>query len=304
MTETRPLIHWAGLAALVVFWGSSFAMTKVAVESLDPIWVVALRLIVSLLILAPVLLVRRERLQLGWRIWAWYSVLGALGNTIPFFLISWGTVHIDSGLAGILMSMVPLMVISLAHLFIPGEQLTWKKSLGFTLGFSGVVVLIGPASLLDVANSGIKLIAQIAILGATLCYALHSIGARLMPPSSTYQTAFSVLLMGVVFSLPLAIYLSPEGISGATNLSLLMTLMLGIFPTALASLILFRLISEAGPSFVSLSNYLIPAFALITGVVLLGEHLSMKAMAGFVLILLGIWISQAFSRKQQAISKT
>ena len=304
MTGPRPLIHWAGLSALVVFWGSSFAMTKVAVESLAPIWVVALRLIVSLIILAPFLIARGERLQRGWRIWIWYAALGALGNTIPFFLISWGTVHIDSGLAGILMSMVPLMVISLAHMFIPGEQLTLRKTLGFTLGFSGVVVLIGPASLLDIANSGIKFLAQIAILGATLCYALHSIGARLMPPSSTYQTAFSVLLMGVIFSLPLALYLSPEGISNASNLSLFMTLMLGIFPTALASLILFRLISEAGPSFVSLSNYLIPAFALITGVMLLGEQLSSQALAGFALILMGIWISQTRRRNSSVPSSS
>lgn len=304
MTGPRPLIHWAGLSALVVFWGSSFAMTKVAVESLAPIWVVALRLIISLIILAPFLVARGERLQHGWRIWIWYAALGALGNTIPFFLISWGTVHIDSGLAGILMSMVPLMVISLAHMFIPGEQLTMRKTLGFALGFSGVVVLIGPASLLDVANSGIKLLAQIAILGATLCYALHSIGARLMPPSSTYQTAFSVLLMGVIFSLPLALYLSPEGIGNASNLSLFMTLMLGIFPTALASLVLFRLISEAGPSFVSLSNYLIPAFALITGVLLLGEQLSSQALAGFALILMGIWISQTRRRSSSVPSSS
>lgn len=297
MSEIRPAVHWAGLAALVVFWGASFAMTKIAVESLAPIWVVALRLIVSLAILGPVLLMRGEGLQRGWRIWTWYAVLGALGNTIPFFLISWGTVHIDSGLAGILMSMVPLMVISLAHLFIPGERLTWRKAMGFTLGFAGVVVLIGPASLFDITNSGIKLIAQIAVLGATLCYALHSIGARLMPPSSTYQTAFSVLLMGVVFSLPLAFYLNPEGPGNATTLSLTMTVLLGVFPTALASLILFWIIAEAGPSFLSLSNYLIPAFALFTGVLLLGESLSSQAVAGLTLILLGIWISQLRRRR-------
>ncbi len=300
MSGERTALHWAGLAALVVFWGSSFAMTKIAVTSLAPIWVVALRLIVSLFILAPVLMLRGEGLQRGWRIWLWYAVLGALGNTIPFFLIAWGTVHIDSGLAGILMSMVPLMVISLAHLFVPGEQLTWPKGVGFLLGFAGVVVLIGPESLLDISNSGIQLIAQIAILGATLCYAMHSIGARLMPPSSTYQTAFSVLLMGVVFSLPLAFYMHPEGVSEASWLSLGMTLLLGIFPTALASLILFWIIAQVGPSFLSLSNYLIPAFALFLGVVLLGEHLSGQALAGFILILAGIWISQKLGRRRAA----
>lgn len=299
MSGPRPLLHWAGLAALVVFWGSSFAMTKVAVETLPPLWVVALRLVVSLFILGPFLIARGEGLQRGWRIWLWYAALGALGNTIPFFLISWGTVHIDSGLAGILMSMVPLMVIVLAHLFLPGEQLTRPKAAGFVIGFAGVVVLMGPAALLDIANSGIKLIAQLAVLGATLCYALHSVGARLMPRSSTYQTAFSVLLMGVVFSVPLAYALHPEGLGGASMLSLSMTLLLGIFPTALASLILFWIIAEAGPSFLSLTNYLIPAFALFTGVLLLGEPLSSQAVGGLALILFGIWVSQ---RRRRAAS--
>ncbi len=290
--SAHPAAHWLGLAVLVAVWGSSFAMTKIAVETISPAYVVALRMWVSIAVIAPLLLIRGEKMQGGWRIWLWYILLGAIGNIIPFMLITWGTKYIASGLAGILMGMVPLVVVSLAHFFVPGERLTPKKSLGFLIGFSGVIVLIGPAALLDISRSGTALLAQIAILGATLCYAAHTISARLMPPVSTYQKTFGVLLAAAIISVPVALVLSPQGLVGASALSLSMTVLLGIFPTAIAGLILFWLITEAGPSFVSVSNYLIPAFALTLGVIWLGEHLSLRMLAGFALILSGVWISQ------------
>ena len=288
----RPALHWLGLAILVAVWGSSFAMTKVAVQTISPAYVVALRMWVSVLIIVPILLVRREKITGGWRIWGWYILLGAIGNIIPFLLISWGTKYIASGLAGILMGMVPLVVVTLAHFFIPGEQLTLRKAFGFFIGFTGVVVLIGPSALLNISHSGTALLAQIAILGATLCYAAHTITARIMPPQNTYQKTFGVLLSAAIIALPLALIMSPQGLVGASLLSLSMTVLLGIFPTAIAGLILFWLINEAGPSFVSVSNYLIPAFALSLGVIWLGEHLSLRILAGFALILTGVWISQ------------
>ncbi len=291
-SSPRPLRHWLGLAILVAVWGSSFAMTKLAVQTISPAYVVALRMWVSVAVIAPLLLLRGEKIKGGWRIWPWYILLGAIGNIIPFLLITWGTRHITSGLAGILMGMVPLVVVTLAHFFIPGERLTTRKALGFFIGFAGVIVLIGPSALLNISRSGMALLAQVAILGATLCYAAHTITARIMPPQNTYQKTFGVLLSAAIISVPVALVMSPQGLAGASTLALSMTVLLGIFPTAIAGLILFWLINEAGPSFVSVSNYLIPAFALGLGVVWLDEHLSLRILAGFALILTGVWISQ------------
>lgn len=293
---TRPFSHWLALAALVTFWGSSFAFTKVAVETVPPIWTVCLRLWFSLLIITPLLIWRGEAMPRDWRLWGWYAFLGAIGNIIPFFLISWGSVFIDSGLAGILMSMVPLMVITMAHFMIPGENLSLFKVSGFLLGFAGVIVLIGPAALLNISHSGKTLIAQIAILGATLCYATHSITARLIPQRSTYQTTFGVLLMGALISLPIALIISPDGLAGASMQGFAMTAILGVFPTAFAGLVLFWLIGAAGPSFMSLSNYLISPFALALGIIWLGERPTYQALAALGLILCGIWISQLRQR--------
>jgi drug/metabolite transporter (DMT)-like permease len=126
--------------------------------------------------------------------------------------------------------------------------------------------------------------------------------ARIMPPQNTYQKTFGVLLSAAIISVPVALVMSPQGLVGASTLALSMTVLLGIFPTAIAGLILFWLINEAGPSFVSVSNYLIPAFALGLGVVWLDEHLSLRILAGFALILTGVWISQMRQRRMAAQS--
>lgn len=289
---SRSPAHWLALAGLVVFWGSSFAMTKVAVGTIPPAWVVCIRMWVALAILLVVVLWRGEGLPRGARNWLWYAWLGAIGNNIPFMLISWGTLYIDSGLAGILMATVPLMVISMAHFVIPGERMSRRKALGFLLGFAGIIVLIGPGALSNINHTGIALLAQFAILGATICYATHSITARFLPRQSIYQTTLGVMTTAALFSIPTALIMNPEMMPGASMVSLAATIGLGIFPTAMAGLLLFWLISTAGPSFVSLSNYLIPPFAVFTGVAALGERPEWTAMAGLGFILLGIWLGQ------------
>ncbi len=295
--QSHPVSHWLGLGALVVFWGSSFAMTKLAVASVSPAFVVSIRLWVAVGIIALLLAWRRELPGGGWAVWRWYALLGMMGNNIPFLLITWGTKHIDSGLAGILMGIVPLIVVSMAHFFVPGERMTPGKGFGFIIGFLGVIVLIGPSALLDISGSGMALIAQLAILLATLCYAAHTIVARLMPKQNTYQTTFGVLLSAALFSLPMAFVLSPHGLADASAFSVGMSVLLGIFPTALAGLVMFWLIRKGGPSFISLSNYLIPAFALAMGVLFMNESLSWSLLAGFSLILFGIWVSSLRRRE-------
>lgn len=289
---------WALLAVLVLVWGSSFATTKIGVETIPPQWVVALRLSVAALVLVPLARLRGFRLPPPGRIWGWIAALAALGYVIPFWLISWGTQHIDSGLAGILMAMVPLSVIVLAHVLLPDEPLSPLKALGFLIGFAGVVLLLGPAKLVHFAAQGIAFWAQIAILGATLCYACHSMVARRMPhmlPSTLLGAC--VCLVGAPVMAGYALVTAPHGLAQASTASLAAAVSLGLFPTALATIVLYVLLASAGASFVSMSNYLIPGFAVVLGAAALGERVGLEAILGLCLILSGIAVTEARWRR-------
>ena len=119
ITAHPRLIDWLTLAGLVVAWGSSFAMTKIAVGHLDAAWVMALRLTIGGIFLLGVLLISERNLPAEPRLWRWFVWLGLIGHAVPFFLISWGTQFVSSGLSGVLMGAIPLFVIVLAHFFLP-----------------------------------------------------------------------------------------------------------------------------------------------------------------------------------------
>jgi drug/metabolite transporter (DMT)-like permease len=288
----RSPADWLLLAALVVFWGSSFALTKIAVSAISPLWVVALRLTIGAVLLWAVAFTRGLHPPGDWRSWAWFGWLALTGSFAPFLLVTWGTVHIDSGLAGIMISGVPIFVVTLGHFVLPDEPMNRFKVAGFTLGLIGVVVLIGPDRLLHFTTGGVALLAELAVLGAAVSYAVQAVTARLMRPMSVTVRAANVLMVSAGFALGLALALSPQGPAAATPKAFAATLALGIFPTALGAMALFRLLDRAGASFVSTSNYLIPAVAVLIGTVFLGELLEWRALAGLALILAGIALSQ------------
>lgn len=296
--DRRPLMlrrspaDWLLLAALVLFWGSSFALTKIAVAAIAPLWVVALRLSIAAVLLWAVAFARGLRSPGDWRSRAWFAWLALSGSFAPFLLVSWGQQYIDSGLAGILISAVPIFVVTLGHFVLPDEPMNRFKVAGFALGLVGVVILIGADRLLHFAAGGVALVAELAVLGAAVSYALQAVTARLMRPMSVTVRAANVLTVSAVFGLAMALAFDPRGLAAATPEALAATVGLGIFPTALGALALFRLLDRAGAGFVSTSNYLIPAVAVLIGTVFLGEMLEWRALAGLAMILGGIALSE------------
>ncbi|HOV04227.1 MAG TPA: DMT family transporter [Kaistiaceae bacterium] len=289
----RPA-DWLELSVLVVAWGSSFALTKVAVGALAPQWVAALRIAIGAALLVAIVLARGGRpAGEGLRRWLWCLWLGAVGNVAPFFLIAWGTQYIASGLAGILMAAVPLVVITLAHFLLPDEPMTARRGAGFLVGFLGVVFLIGPDALGGLGAGGTTVLAELAILAATVCYALMGVTARRAPPMDPIEKSAGVLVAAAVLATVLAMVTAPAGLSAVTPASATAVVVLGVLPTAIATVVLFRLLHRAGAGFVSLSNYLIPAFAVVTGIVFLGERLAWQDAAGFALLVAGLALAEA-----------
>ena len=292
VTRKSATLDWLILTGLVVAWGSSFAMTKIAVAHLDAAWIMALRLSVAGLVLVPYALLSGETLLASRGVWRKFFWLAIVGHAAPFFLISWGTHFVSSGISGLLMGAIPLFLVVLAHFFLADERLTTPKSIGFILGFIGIVVLIGPGKLLNLSMSGEALWGELAILAGCLCYAVHGVTAKRMglenPLKQSACVCLAAALMGVVF----ASIVSPTGLTGKPQAVYWAVVGLGLLPTAFATLLMYRLMLRIGPSFVAYSNYLVPVYAVLFGALTLGETLSWNIVAALILILAGIAISR------------
>ena len=207
-------------------------------------------------------------------------------------LISWGQQSIDSGLAGILMAANPLVTLVLAHLMVPDEQMTRKKLAGFVIGFLGVILLIGPESLQHLRGVEGTMLAQLAVLSGGICYSMASIMARLKPESSALVASTAVLLIASVIMLPVANQASVIDQIELNVRPVLAIAFLGVFSTAIATVVYFKLVSSAGPTFLSLMNYLIPLWAVLVGVLFLSEQPEWSDLFALIIILSGIALSQ------------
>ena len=288
----RPLGHWLLLGALVVMWGSSFLFTKIAVAAMNPASVVAGRLVLAAAVLGVVLAATQRRLGGGPRAWLYVLAIALLGNCVPFWLISWGQQRIDSGLAGIFMAVMPITTLILAHFFVRGERLNAARTAGFMLGFVGVIVLIGPNALLELRGTGTGLLYELAVLGAAMLYAVNTILARRRPAGDSLAAAAAVMIVASLVMVT-ATWGSgtpwPTSVDGETAAALGF---LGIASTAAATVVFFKLIDLAGPTFVSLINYLIPVWAVLVGAIFLGERPAWPALVALMLILGGIGLSE------------
>jgi drug/metabolite transporter (DMT)-like permease len=288
--------EWALLIGLVALWGSSFLLVRVALDAFTPVAVTAGRLLIGAGVLLLVLLLTQRRVPASGRAWAFFLTMAVLGNALPFFLIAWGQVAIPSGLTGILMAVMPLVVLLLAHFFVAG----------FLLGFVGVIVLTGPDALAALVGVDAALLSQLAVLTAAVCYGVAVIVARRGPPLNPVVTGAAVLSIASV--LVGTVLVAGGALGGAEAVvhhppSLwpgLALAALGALSTGLATVVYFVLVARAGPTFLSLINYLIPVWAVVLGAVVLDERLPPRAFAALGLILAGVVIARWRPRRAGA----
>ena len=293
MNPRRSALDWALLAALVAMWGSSFMFIKLGITTVPTSTLVAARLMLGALILLVMVYLRGARLPPFGRVWGNYLILALLGNCIPFTAITWGQHGTDSALAGILMAVMPLATMVLAHFFVKGEHMTRPRVIGFMLGFAGIVVLMGPAVFDRMAGQSLATLSQLAILLGALCYAGNSVLTRILARGDDALVASAaMLLLASLIALPVALVVDQSWRIAPGNASFWAILWLGVGPTAIATVVYFKLIASAGPTFMSLVNYMSPAVAVFLGVALLGETPGIHAYIALALILLGIAVSQ------------
>jgi drug/metabolite transporter (DMT)-like permease len=281
--------EWAILIILSVLWGGSFFFTGVAVATVPPFTFVLMRVATASLILLVVLAATGRKLPLSRDIWGAFLVLALLNNAVPFTLFAWGQQHIASGLASILNATTPLWAVVVAHLFTGDEKAGPAKIAGVAIGFAGVAVMIGGDFLRDLGGAGI--LAQIACLGATLCYALAGVYARRFRRLGVAPLAVSTgqLIAATVLMAPLAFLFERPWQAGLPKPDALAAILaLAVFSTALAYILYFQLIEKAGATNAILVTFLIPATAILLGATILGEVLAMRHFIGLALIVAGL----------------
>jgi drug/metabolite transporter (DMT)-like permease len=196
------------------------------------------------------------------------------------------------------MGIMPLTTMVLAHFFVRGESMNAIKAAGFLVGFGGLVVLIGPHALLELRGQGTLLLYELAVLGGAVCYAINAVVARHRPPADPVVAAAGVMLAGSALMLPVGALPASTQLLTAPPLPLAAMLLLSVVATAIATVVFLRLVTTAGPSFTSFINYLIPVWALLTGVVFLGERPGARVVLALMLILSGIALSEVGARRQ------
>ncbi|GGF44845.1 permease [Aliidongia dinghuensis] len=275
------------LMLLSLIWGGSFTLIKVAIGTVPPLTLVAVRVTIAATVL--IVMARAQGLPLPREraTWAAFSVQGLLQSAAPFTLISWGEKHIASGLAGVLNATPPLFVLLIAMMTARGRRhIDGRKIAGVGLGLAGVVMTIGFAALKGVGTAAP--LAQVAVLGASLCYALAPLWGRRFAGLPATVTAAGAMSSAAALMLPAAAIIERPWTLAPTSEAIVAVLVLSVVCTALAMVIYFRLIRTLGALGTTSGSYLRAGFAMALGVLFLGESFTWSMLAGMLLIVLGV----------------
>ena len=274
------------LIILAIIWGSSFFNIKIATYSYEPITLALVRVIFASIPLLILCKLKKIKIEAFNKNWSWYALIGLINIAIPFVLIAIGTSKINSYLAAILMSTTPLSGSILAHIFTNDEKLSFLKSLGVLIGFSGIVLLFFDKVIINDDNF---LYALITILGSTF-YCIGGLLTLKLRNKKNENVTTSTTLWSVIFLLPFSLILETPWNSSPSLNSTLSLLYLGVIATGLAWLIRFRILTVNGLVFQTQVAYLIPIFGIIFGYFLMDEIITWRVLASLVIILTGIFI--------------
>lgn len=277
--------EWLLLVTLSVLWGGSFFFSEVALAELRPFTVVLGRVGLAAIALIAFVYLTGRRMPGSPRLWGAFLVMGALNNLIPFSLIVWAQVTIDSGLASILNATTPLFTVLLAHVLTRDERMTSNRLIGVLLGLGGVVVLVGPDVLSGLGAQGL---AQLAVLGAAVSYACAGIYGRRFKELPPAVAAAGMVTGTAIMILPIALILEQPWTLRPGAVTWGAIIGLSLLSTALAYLIYFRILAVAGATNLLLVTFLIPVSAVFLGMTLLGERPDAAAFAGMGLIFAGL----------------
>ncbi len=286
---------WAELLLLGLIWGGSFLAIRIALDSVPVITAVFHRVFWAALALWAVVLIQRLPVPTSWRVWRAFLVMGLLNNALPFTLMAWGQLHVDTGLTSILNAATAIFGVLAAAMFFPDERLSATRLIGVILGFAGVSITIGIGSLLrfDLQSMG-----QLAILAGAVSYAMAAVWARLhlsgLPPQ---VSAAGMLTASTVFMLPVMMVVDGPPVLFLPVETRLAIGYFAVVATAGAYLLYYRILAAAGSGNLLLVTLIIPPVAITLGALVRNEALPPNAYLGFGVLALGLTILSRSGRR-------
>lgn len=283
---------WWLFAAMAVIWGMPYLLIKEAVDSFSPAAIVSGRTLLAAVLLLPIAL-RRRALTPALRAWPWVLAFGAIEMAGPFLLLGYAEQTISSGLAGLLVSTVPLFAAIIAALRGDRRALRPLRALGLVVGFGGVAVIVaGEGFAVKGGLDGLIAVGEVLLVAVLYAIAPFIVATKLANVPSLGSVTLSLAAVGLVY-LPIALLTQHEVPTIRSTVSLAG---LAVVCTAVAFIAFFALIAEVGPVRAPLFTYVNPVVAILLGVAVLGERLTPGLLIGFPLVLVGCWLAATGGR--------
>ena len=306
VSKGRPqLLPYLAFASLGLIWGASFLFIKLGVQDMSPTVLVFVRSASGAIALALIMVVTGRKLfggQLQSRLVP-FAIMAVTNALLPWVAIAWGETRISSGLASILNSTTTLWAAILIYWVIPTERPSAVNYAGVLVGLSGVVILVIP----DLTAQGISgnVLGALAVVVASVSYAVSALYARTkMRGMNVYEQSLGQLAVTAILAIPLAAPALPH--VHLAFLSMTAVVALGVGGSGIAYLLYYYTMNTLGPVRATGVTFVVPVTAVFWGVVLLHESLSLPIVAGMVVILFGIVLTNLRRRapKPQAIRET
>jgi drug/metabolite transporter (DMT)-like permease len=277
------------LILLGAIWSSAFMCIEVALEDFSPVAIASWRIVIAALALLPVVVLTGRGVPRDARTWGLFAAAGLLYNALPFTLISWGQQFISSGTTSIAIASGTFISLVLSHFLTHDDRFTVPKLTGVTLGFIGVVILIG-ADALDGTPDAVA--GQLAIVAAVTLYILSSLIIRRITGVPAVVISAGILLTSAAYMGPAALLYGHALPLDPGWKSIAALLYLGLVPTAFAYLLRIQIIQQVGTTFLSQVSLLIPVFGLLWGWLFLTEVPTQASWIALAFVLGGMIVAR------------
>ena len=285
-------LKWLYFSILVFLFGSAFLLIEISLKTFSPSYIAFFRVSIAALILFIYSKFIGSTYEFVKNNFKLLFILGLTGTTIPFYLISYAQVTINSGETGILVGFMPIFTIIGSHYYFKYEKLNLRKIFGFILGFIGLFVLLINNE--NSINLHSNIFAKLLVILAAFFYALNALLVKKLSAIKVIPLSSCVMIISAIQLFFILIFSHDEYLDFKNfhTDSVLSLLFMAIFSTAMATVIYYKIIQDYGPSFLSLVNYPIPIFAFFAGVFILDESFNIYSILSLCLVVMAIYISQ------------
>lgn len=283
--NTNIAVELTLLVLLATLWGGSYTFIKLGVATIPPITLIAARTAIAGLLLLAVMWIRGIKMPRDGASWQRFAFQAVLNSVIPWTLIAWGEHHVDAALATILNSAGPIFTFLLTAVVTRHEATTPRKLFGVLAGMAGILLIVGADAFHGIGSG---LLAEAAIVAATICYACAAIFGRSFKDLDPMAPAAGSLLAGAAVLIPASLVLEQPWTLSPSLSSVLALSALAVFSTAAAFAIYFRLIQTLGSVGTTAQAYLRVPIGVAISVAFLGETLSRTAWIGLACVVLGV----------------